>query len=115
MDELRDEVKKAKTFQPKLLRYFLVTSGPADVKVQVEARLITEAHKKTGDFEVLVTGGEQLVNELEAHTAVARVQSQALRVALSKIYAQAELIASCHQTLQTTANLFQGRPCSRSR
>lgn len=106
IEELRDEVQKAKTFQPKLSRYFLVTSGPADVKVQAEARLITEAHMKTGDFEVLVMGWEQLVNELEAHPAVARLHFQALHVALSKIHAPAELIAICHQTFQTTANLF---------
>lgn len=105
VDELRDEVAKALTFKPALTHYCLVTSGVTDVKVQEEARLINEAHRKAGKFGVKVYGWDQLLAILQRHPKVARTYYHDLLVALSRIHAPAELIAVCHQSFQH-AGLF---------
>ncbi|MGU7785048.1 SAVED domain-containing protein [Burkholderia sp. PU8-34] len=104
-DELRDEVAKALKFKPALSRYFLVTSGVADVAVQAEARLISEEHAKVGKFPVQVFGWDQLLAILKNHKKVAREHFRALHLALSEVNAPAELIAICHQSFQH-AGLF---------
>lgn len=96
VDELQDEVKKAMTFTPALSHYYLVTSGVADVKVQEEARRISEAHRQAGLFGVEVYSWDQLLALLQEHRKVARKHFRALQVALSEIDAPAELIAICH-------------------
>ncbi len=101
-DELRAEVKKALTFKPQPSRYFLVTSGAADVAVQQEARLITEEHANDGRFPVQVLAWEQLLAMLHKHPQVARAHFRPLLVALSEIHAPAELIGICHQSFQHT-------------
>lgn len=100
VDELQDEVKKALTFTPALSHYYLVTSGVADVKVQEEARRISEANKHAGLFGVDVYSWDQLLALLQDHRKVARKHYRALQVALSEIDAPAELIAICHQSFQ---------------
>lgn len=105
VDELHNEVAKALAFKPTLTQYYLVTSGEADAKVQEEARLIDEAHRKAGKFGVKVYSWEQLIAILQRHPKVARIHFRALHVALSEIHAPAELIAVCHQSFQN-AGLF---------
>ena len=100
VDELEGEVKKALNFQPSLTHYYLVTSGEADAKVQMAARLITAAHKKAGLFGVDVYSWEQLLALLKDHPKVARTHFRALHVALSEVHAPAELVAICHQSFQ---------------
>ena len=39
--ELREEVKKAKTFEPKLSEFILITTAPRDQKIQETARILT--------------------------------------------------------------------------
>jgi hypothetical protein len=104
-DELRAEVQKALTFEPPLSRYYLVTSGAADVAVQKEARLITEEHAAEGKFSVQVFSWDHLLTMLKGHRKVAREHFRSLLVALSEIDAPAELIAICHQSFQN-AGLF---------
>ncbi|CAJ0703515.1 hypothetical protein R11007_04095 [Ralstonia holmesii] len=103
--ELRKEVEKALKFKPALSCYYLVTSGVADVAVQEEARLITEAHAKVGKFPVRVFGWDQLLAILKDHKKVAREHFRSLHLALLEVNAPAELIAICHQSFQH-AGLF---------
>lgn len=105
VEELRNEVAKAFAFKPALTHYYLVTSGEADVKVQEEARLINETHRKAGKFGVNVYSWGQLLAILQKHPKVARIHYHALHVALSEMHAPAELIAVCHQSFQH-AGLF---------
>ncbi|MDQ0572610.1 hypothetical protein QFZ42_004444 [Variovorax paradoxus] len=106
VDELQDEVKKALTFTPSLSHYYLVTSGVADVKVQEEARRISESNKNSGLFGVDVYSWDQLLALLQEHRKVARKHFRALQVALTEIDAPAELIAICHQSFQNANAQF---------
>jgi cellulose synthase operon protein C len=54
--ELRGEVAKARTFQPPLEVFVLVTTAPNDHAIQSVARQITGEHAQSGLFEVRVTG-----------------------------------------------------------
>jgi tetratricopeptide (TPR) repeat protein len=58
--ELRQEVEKARTFQPPLDVYVVVTTAPNDASIQKIAREISQEHKKIGIFEVRVTGWDTL-------------------------------------------------------
>ena len=62
--ELRDEVKKAKSFEPEISEFILATTGPRDAKTQEMARKITQAHRKKGLFSVHVTFWEDIVNRM---------------------------------------------------
>lgn len=104
--ELREEVAKALTFKPALSHYYLITSGVADVKVQQEARLISERHKLAGLFGVEVYSWDQLLALLQDQRKVARKHYRALQVALSEIDTPAELIAICHQSFQNANAQF---------
>lgn len=58
--ELKDEVKKAKKFSPRLDIFILATTSPNDVKLQKLARDISEEHRKKNLFEVFVYGWDEL-------------------------------------------------------
>lgn len=105
--ELQEEVEKALKFEPALSHYYLVTSGVADVKVQEEARCISEKHRQAGLFGVDVYSWDQLLALLQQHRKVARNHYRALHVALSEIDSPAELIAICHQSFQNANAQFQ--------
>jgi hypothetical protein len=106
VSELREEVEKARTFKPALSHYYLVTTGVTDVKVQQEARLISERHEKAGLFGVSVYSWDQLLALLQDYRKVARKHYRALQVALSEIDTPAELIAICHQSFQNANAQF---------
>lgn len=61
VDELSDEVKKAKTFDPPLRQFILATTTPIDAALQQRARQLTKDHTEQGLFEVIVWGWEQIV------------------------------------------------------
>jgi len=54
--ELRDEVAKARTFQPPLEAYVLLTTAPNDAAIQKVAREISVEHRRLGLFDVRVMG-----------------------------------------------------------
>lgn len=54
--ELRAEVAKARTFQPPLQVFVLVTTAPNDQAIQTIARKISAEHAQSGLFEVRITG-----------------------------------------------------------
>lgn len=64
LDELKDEVGKAKTFRPLLTEFIVATTGPRDGKIQQEARRITEGNLKNGMFSVHVWSWEDIETEL---------------------------------------------------
>ncbi len=58
--ELEEEVKKAKGFQPPLKRFILATTCKRDAKIQKEARLISEKHKKDNLFFVEIASWDDI-------------------------------------------------------
>ena len=70
MAELRDEVEKARKFEPPLSFWILATSGPKDPLVEAEARRISEEHRLQGLFEVQVMGWEDLLPHIADHPEV---------------------------------------------
>ncbi len=68
--ELREEVEKAKGFQPPLRRFILATTARRSVALQHEARSLTELNRQTGLFTVDVLGWEDLEDFLRRHCDV---------------------------------------------
>lgn len=62
--ELRDEVKKAEQFRPKLKEFILVTTADRDAKIQEVARLMTE---ERDDFSVDVWSWEDIEGHVAKH------------------------------------------------
>ncbi len=58
--EIRDEVEKAKSFQPPLEVLVLATTASNDAAAQAEARRLSGEHAKEGIFEVRVQGWQTL-------------------------------------------------------
>ncbi len=65
-EEIRDEVKKAKNFQPQISQYIIVTTGPKDAKVEELARKISVEHLKLGLFSVTAMGWVDVVDRLSS-------------------------------------------------
>lgn len=63
--ELREEVKKAFSFQPAIKDFILVTTHPKDAKIEKEARLLTKDNLTKGKFSVSVWGWEDLQSKIE--------------------------------------------------
>ncbi|HSK74736.1 MAG TPA: tetratricopeptide repeat protein, partial [Pyrinomonadaceae bacterium] len=62
--ELIEEANKAKTFEPKLSHWILVTTGEKDVAVEQKARELTVEHLKQDLFAVDVLGWNDIVDLL---------------------------------------------------
>jgi tetratricopeptide (TPR) repeat protein len=69
--ELRDEVRRAKSFQPPLRQFIIATTAPRDARLQQEARKITDRHSRSGEFSVHVYGWDDIVELLGKHDQVA--------------------------------------------
>ena len=67
--ELRSEVHKALKFKPPLSKFILATSGPTDVTVQKQARMLTDKHAKTGKFSVEVWSWQDIWRILHKNIA----------------------------------------------
>jgi tetratricopeptide (TPR) repeat protein len=63
--EVRDEVEKAKSFEPKLSQFIIATTGPKDTKIEELARKITQEHLRSSLFSVHIWGWGDVVNRLE--------------------------------------------------
>jgi cellulose synthase operon protein C len=68
--ELREEVEKAKTFEPNLEVFVVATTALNHVAIQKVAREISEEHKKSGLFEVRVTGWTTLKQNISNYPAI---------------------------------------------
>jgi tetratricopeptide (TPR) repeat protein len=71
-EEVRDEVRKALTFKPRLKEYFIVTTAPDDVAMQELARELTADLKKAGTPMPVYVWGWNTLEELIAEDAAAR-------------------------------------------
>ncbi|UWQ83268.1 PIN domain-containing protein [Leisingera caerulea] len=69
--ELREEVEKAKKFEPRIQRFILATTAPNDANLQKVARELSEEHGKIGLFEVSVLSWDELKPILDRHPNVA--------------------------------------------
>ena len=68
--EVRKEVAKAKSFQPPLAEFILVTTGPTDAALQQMARELTVEHRRTGLFSVSIMGWDDIQNHIASHPAI---------------------------------------------
>jgi hypothetical protein len=70
VEELREEVRKARSFRPPLQQYIIATTAPRDNRLQLEARKITDRHKQRGDFSVHIYGWDDIRELLSKHENV---------------------------------------------
>jgi tetratricopeptide (TPR) repeat protein len=71
--ELRAEVEKAKSFEPKLSQFILATTAARDEGIQETARTITAEHQKQGLFTVQIVSWDDTIEELPQYPAVIAV------------------------------------------
>ncbi|GAB4312689.1 MAG: tetratricopeptide repeat protein [Methanobacteriaceae archaeon] len=71
-EELENEVKKAKSFEPAISEFIVTTTGPKDQKIEKLARKITNAHLTNNLFSVDVWGWEDIVNKLAEYSELIR-------------------------------------------
>ena len=70
VQELREEVEKAKGFRPPLQRFTFATTARRSATLQQAARRLTELHGKGGLFAVDVLGWEDIEDLLRRHSDV---------------------------------------------
>ncbi|MCB1884573.1 MAG: hypothetical protein KDG89_11365 [Geminicoccaceae bacterium] len=71
--ELGDEVEKAKTFEPPLAEFILVTTAPDDAVIQAAARRLTAENRAAGpDMEVHVWGWGELQGRIALYPEALR-------------------------------------------
>ncbi|WP_428225295.1 hypothetical protein [Flavobacterium sp.] len=63
--EINSEIKKAKTFEPKLKKLYFATTAVKDAEIEKMIRLVNTAHKKNGLFEVHIFSWEDIVDLIE--------------------------------------------------
>ena len=68
--ELKEEVEKAKNFQPALKRFILATTCKRDVNIQKIARLISEDHKKQNFFSVEIHSWDEIKALFDRHPKI---------------------------------------------
>lgn len=69
-EDIRDEVKKARRFNPSLAEFIVATTAERDATAQLAAREITEVHEEQGLFSVTVFAWEDIVLRLAEHKEV---------------------------------------------
>ncbi|MHB8103515.1 MAG: SIR2 family protein [Methanosarcina sp.] len=67
--EVKEEVRKAKNFEPKLSEFIIATTGPKDAKIEELARNITQEHLKESLFSVNIWGWEDIKDHLSLEIA----------------------------------------------
>lgn len=63
--DVKEEVERAKNFEPKLSQFIIATTAPKDAKIEEYARKITEDHVKKGLFSVHIMGWEDIKERLD--------------------------------------------------
>ncbi|MBK9449149.1 MAG: hypothetical protein IPN95_06995 [Bacteroidetes bacterium] len=64
-EEVITEIEKAKTFEPKLKKFYLATTAPNDSKIQAIIRRIDLEHRAQGLFEVHLFAWEAIVDLID--------------------------------------------------
>jgi hypothetical protein len=81
--ELRDAVREARAFTPRLSQFILATTGGRDARIQALAREITNRHLKRRLFSVHVWSWHDISDEVAKHrTVLATHYSDLARVAI---------------------------------
>jgi len=62
--EVKEEIEKAKKFEPKLNQYIIATTGPHDGKLDELERKITDEHIKLGLFTVHIVYWDEIISKL---------------------------------------------------
>ena len=90
--EVKAEVRKAKSFDPKLSQFIIATTGKKDTKIERLARKITDKHQKKNLFSVDVWGWEDIIGQLagfpdliEIHYSGLSQNTKAIREDLDEI------------------------------
>jgi tetratricopeptide (TPR) repeat protein len=120
--EVLEEVKKAKSFRPKLSQFTIATTGKKDAKIEKLAREITEEHQKSCLFSVHVWGWEDIIGRLadfpdliEKHYPGLSQNTKATKEGIDEIKETQQkilqngaeiksLVSSSLQQMETTAN-----------
>ncbi|MBU7025297.1 MAG: CHAT domain-containing protein, partial [Theionarchaea archaeon] len=93
--EVRDEVEKAKSFNPALSEYIIATTGPKDAKIEELAREITETHLESGLFSVHVFGWEDIKARLEDYPDLIKKYYPGLSVVAKTLAVQYYVSLEC--------------------
>lgn len=67
-NEIEDEIKRAKKFEPSLELLIITTDAPRDAKTQEIIRKINDREKKAGGFEVTIWFWDSICQRLATHT-----------------------------------------------
>ena len=110
--ELNEEVKKAKNFKPPLKRYILATTCKRDAKIQEEARLISDRHKKQNLFSVEIHSWSEVKILLDKYPEIYKTyypdsqkSSEITSSAINLIKSE-----SRHQELNRIRDLIENNP-----
>lgn len=70
--EIKEEIQMARCFQPKLRRYFILTTAPVNITLQEQVRKISDWHVKRNLFAVDVLSWRAISDLLDKHPRVTR-------------------------------------------
>jgi hypothetical protein len=82
--QLRDAVREAEGFTPRISDFIMATTAPRDQRIQEIARLLTEEREKTGLFGVTVCSWDDIVGRLGEFPDVLKKHYPEL-IALAKV------------------------------
>lgn len=109
-NEVRDEVKKALTFKPRLKEYFVITTAPDDVAMQELARELTaELSKASSPLLVYVWGWNTLEEKITEDPAARKVFDPTFGPFSEQILAETQKITS----VQSETRIEMGAGLSR--
>ena len=108
---LKEEIEKAKNFQPPLKRFILAITCKRDAKIQKEARLISKRHKDQDLFSVEVHSWEDIKDLLDKHPTVCQkyyphLHTQNTQASISTFTISPIQQESRHQELNTIRDLI---------
>jgi len=105
--ELKDEVEKAKEFEPPIEHFILATTAPNDVAIQEVARELTTAHEKAGLFPVVVYAWDEIERKLGSYPKVLQKHWPGLAYDATKIESDLEEVkASTDSVPEKTIELL---------
>lgn len=105
VSELRDEVEKAKNFTPPLSIFILATTAVNDVKIQSEARKLSEENQKSGLFKVRVESWDEIHQKICDYDEILKKHYSSI---FNKIPPELEVKLDIFKTPRTS-NQFYGR------
>ena len=108
---LRDEVKKAINFSPRLKRFILATTCKRDAQIQEEARLISEEHEKKNLFSVEIHSWDEIKQFFDKYPEVYEDYYPTSKKSSVSIDISAVQSESRHQELNRIRDLInEGKP-----